>query len=575
VIRKRHSRTIYRPILAGIFGLSIVLTPMLGLGSHATPAVAASPRYLTSFVNYAAAFQRNFNPFMSTSRLDFTQGGVYEPLMIVTTAGKGHIYPWLATKLKWTNHNRTAVVTLRSGVRWSDGKPFTAADVAFTFNYGKRYAAADETGLMQSHQIVKVQQLNKYQVAFTFKTVNTTVLPQLLSTNDMIVPQHIWSKITNPGTFANPNPVGTGPFARVARFTSQEYILGKNKYYWQKGKPTFDGIRVPALSGNDAALASAIKGDIDWQGTKIANVQSSYINHDLTHFHAYYGNLQYPLGLYVNDQKYPYSLYPLREAMSLAIDRNKINKIAEAGYEPPADALAMSKLYPAWVDPKLKAQAKALAPTTPNVARAKQVLTKAGFTYKGSDLYDPKGNRVSLALSCPTGWDDWVTTMQIIEQNLQAIGIDASFQAADATAWLGQRSHRLLDGFLWSPLGGINPYIQFNAYMSKDSYFPQGQDALASGLANLSGWYSPKATTLLAQWRQTASVKKQKLIAYQLERIQLNNLPFIPTVYAPYWYDYSTLHFTGFPNKQNNYANGATYVYPDDVKVLTTIRPVK
>lgn len=573
--RKRPSRTIYRPILAGLFGLSIVLTPMLGLGSHATPAAAAAPRYLTSFVNNASTFQRNFNPFMSTSRLDFTQGGIYEPLMIYTTAGKGHIYPWLATHVKWSNHNKTVAVTLRKGVRWSDGKPFTAADVAFTFNYGKQYAAADETGLMQKGQITKVTQLNKYQVAFTFKTVNTTVLPQLLSTNVMIVPKHIWSKITNPATYTNPNPVGTGPFAHVAKFTSQEFILGKNKYYWQKGKPAYDGIKVPALSSNDAALASAIKGDIDWMASFISNVQQSYIKYDPAHFRAFYGNVAYPLGLYVNTQKYPYSLYPLREAMSLALDRNKINRIAENGNEPPADALAMLKLYPAWVDPKLKSQAKALAPTSPNIARAKQVLTQAGFTYKGSDLYDPKGNRVSLALSCPTGWDDWVTSMQIIQQNLQAIGIDANFQSADATAWLGQRSHRLLDGFFWSPLGGISPYVQFNAYMSRDSYFPVGQDALASGLANLSGWYSAKATTLLSQWRQSSSVKKQKAIAYQLERIQLKNLPFVPTVWAPYWYDYSTKHFTGFPNKKNNYANGATYLYPDNVKILTTIKPVK
>jgi peptide/nickel transport system substrate-binding protein len=556
-----------------LFALSIVLMPSLGLGPH-NSAVAASPRYLSSFINNASTFQRNFNPFMSTSRLDFTQGGIYEPLMIVTTAGKGHTYPWLATKLQWTNHNRTAVVTVRKGVRWSDGKPFTAADVAFTFNYGKQYAAADETGLMQSGQITKVKQVGTYQVAFTFSTVNTTVLPQLLSSNVMIVPKHIWSKVTNPGTWANPNPVGTGPFARVAKFTSQEYILGKNPHYWQPGKPTFDGIRVPAIPTNDATLAAAIKGDLDWMGSKIPNVQTTYVKYDPAHFHFFYGSLQYPLGLYFDDEKYPYSLYPLREAISLAIDRQKIDTVAEAGYEPPADALAMSKMYPAWVDPKLKAQAKALAPATPNVTRAKQVLTAAGFTYKGSDLYDPKGNRVSLDLSCPDGWDDWVTSMQIIQQNLQAIGIDASFTPADATAWLGQRSHRQLNGFFWSPLGGINPYIQFNAYMSKSSYFPAGQDALASGLANLSGWYSTKATSLLAQWRQTASVKKQKQIAYQLERIQLANLPFVPTVYAPYWYDYSTKHFTGFPNKKNNYANGATYVYPDDVKILTTIKPV-
>jgi peptide/nickel transport system substrate-binding protein len=111
--------------------------------------------------------------------------------------------------------------------------------------------------------------------------------------------------------------------------------------------------------------------------------------------------------------------------------------------------------------------------------------------------------------------------------------------------------------------------------MSKDSYFPVGQNALASGLANLSGWYSDQASSLLVQFRQTASVSKQRAISYKLEKIQLDNLPFVPTVYAPYWYTYSTKHFTGFPNQKSFYAHGATYVYPDDVKVLTTITPVK
>jgi len=510
---------------------------------------------------------------MTQARMDLTNGAIYEPLMIYTTAGKGHRYPWLATRITWTNHNKTAVVTLRSGVKWSDGKAFTPADVVFTFNYGKKYSVADETGLMQKHQITRVKQVGKNQVAFTFSTVNTTVLPQLLSTNTMIIPQHIWAKIKNPDSWPNPNPVGTGPFARVTKFSSQVYILGKNPYYWQKGKPAYDGVQVPALSSNDATLAAAIKGDLDWTPSFFSNVQKSYIAHDPSHFHAYYGNVAYPLGLYFDVEKYPYSLYPLRKAISLAIDRNKINTIAENGNEPPADALGMLKLYPAWVDPKLKSQAKALA--TFNPVAAKQVLTSAGFTYKGSDLYDPKGNRVTLELSCPSGWDDWVTSMQIIQKNLSDIGINANFTQADATSWLDKRSKRLLDGFFWSPLGGVSPYTQFNAFMSKDSYFPVGQDALTSGLANLSGWYSDKATTLLTQFRQTASLKRQKAIAYQLEKIQLNSLPFAPTVYAPYWYTYSTKHFTGFPNKQNNYANGSTYLYPDDVKILTTLRPAK
>jgi len=556
-------------IIIATFVAIVALVPASMRTVHAKPA-AASKIYVTTYQNGTNAFQRNFNPFMPTSRLDFTNGAIYEPLMIFTTAGKGHTYPWLATGFKWLNHNRAILVTIRGGVKWSDGQPFTAADVVFTCQYGKAHKEADETGLMQSGQVTKVAQVGSNKVQFTFNSVNTTVLPQLLSTNVMIVPKHIWSKINNPGTNTNTKPVGTGPFTQVTSFSSQEYILGKNPYYWQK--LSYDGIRVPALPSNDATLAAAVSGELDWTANFFSNVQQTYVAKDPAHFHAFYKNVAYPLGIYFNDEAYPFTLVPLRQAMSMAIDRTKISVIAEQGNEPPADALGISRLYPAWVDPKLKTRAKQLA--TYNPSQAKQTLTAGGFTYKGSDLYDPQGHRVTFALSCPAGWDDWVSTLEIVQQNLKDIGIDATFTQADAGTWLDQRSKRLLSGFIWSPLGGASIYNNFYNYMSSASYFPVGQNALSSGLANLSGFKDTQADTLLKQFRQTSSHKTQLSIAYKLEKIQLDSLPFVPTVYAPYWYTYSTKHFTGFPNGSNNYANGATYLYPDDLKILTTIKPV-
>jgi peptide/nickel transport system substrate-binding protein len=559
-----------QPLALALVVVGIVFGPMARGNALARPA-AASPVYVTTYQNSTSAFQRNFNPFMTAARLDFTQGGIYEPLMVITRAGTGHVYPWLATHYKWQNGYRAMLVTIRSGVKWSDGKPLTAADVVFTFNYGKKYAAADETGLMQTGQVTKVQQVGANQVLFKFNSVNTTVLSQLLSTNVMIIPQHIWSKVSDPSTFTNPNPVGTGPFPKVVKFTSQEFILGKNPYYWQK--LSYDGIRVPALSSNDATLAAAISGELDWTANFFPNVQNTYVSHDPTHFHAFYKNIAYPLGIYFNDEKYPFTLAPLRQAMSMAIDRNKINTIAENGNQPPAKGLAMERMYPSWVDPKLAKRSAQLATLNPTAAKA--LLTKNGFTYKGSDLYDPKGNRVSIELSCPAGWDDWVSTLQIVANGLQDIGIDATTTQGTWPAWGDQRAKRLLSGFLWSPLGGINVYSFFNDFLPKSSYFPVGTDALASGLANLSGWYSTQADSLLKQFRSTSNHKTQLAIAYKLEKIQLDNLPFVPTTYAPYWYTYSTKHFTGFPNAKNNYAEGSTYLYPDDVKVLTTIHPVK
>jgi peptide/nickel transport system substrate-binding protein len=570
-MRDLSSRSFLRPAVVAAIAFSMAMLPLVPGAPARAAHVSASPSYLTAVQTSGSTFTRNFNPFQLANRRDFTNGAIYEPLMVITTAGTGHTYPWLATKYRWANHNKEVIVTLRRGVKWSDGKPFTAADVVFTFNYGKKYAIADETGLMQTHLITKVQALGKYQVAFHFSTVNTLVLPTLLSTNVMIVPQHIWSKVTDPTTFANPNPVGTGPFARVQSFSSQVYVLGRNPYYWQKLH--YAGIKVPALNGNDSELAALLSHQLDWVGLSIANVQATFINHDRTHNHAFLSNQTVPLALFFNDQQYPYSLPVFRKAVSLAINRKQVWKVGESGNEPPADAVGLKQLFPKWVDPKVEKTAKALA--TYNPGKAKQLLKKAGFTYKGSALYDPHGKAVSVTLQVPADWNDWDTSMQIMANNLKAIGIDASFQGMTDNAFFDQRSKRLFSPIYYQTGPGPDPYFFFYSYMSKQSYFPVGQNALAGSTGNLEGWYNQKATNLLAKYRTITNMAEKHRIINQLQQIQVTYMPVIPTVYQAAWFENTTAHFTGFPTKQHNYAIGSPYQYPDDVRIMTKLKPVK
>jgi ABC-type transport system substrate-binding protein len=77
-------------------------------------------------------FTRNFNPFVSTA-LPGTVNVIHEPLMIYSSAS-GELAPWLATGYEWSDDLTTLAFTLRDGVLWSDGEPFTTSDVAFTFN---------------------------------------------------------------------------------------------------------------------------------------------------------------------------------------------------------------------------------------------------------------------------------------------------------------------------------------------------------------------------------------------------------------------------------------------------------
>src|SRR5580658_6552679 len=146
----------------------------------------------------------DFNPLNPTGEL----GGsrlIYAPLETVSTVN-GSYTPFLATGYKFTNPT-TLVYTIRPGVKWSDGTAFTPADVVFTFNMLKKTPALDTTGVWA--QISGVSASGN-DVTFTFKAPDVPFAATIAQTP--IVPEHIWSTITNPVTFANTHPVGTGPF---------------------------------------------------------------------------------------------------------------------------------------------------------------------------------------------------------------------------------------------------------------------------------------------------------------------------------------------------------------------------
>src|SRR5579863_7718624 len=145
----------------------------------------------------------NFNP-LSSAELGGTRL-IYAPLETVSTVN-GSYTPFLATGYKFTNPT-TLVYAIRPGVKWSDGTAFFAADVVFTFDLLKKYPALDANGVWSQISGVAASGSN---VTFTFKAPNVPFAATIAQTP--IVPQHIWSKVSDPVKFTNTNPVGTGPF---------------------------------------------------------------------------------------------------------------------------------------------------------------------------------------------------------------------------------------------------------------------------------------------------------------------------------------------------------------------------
>ncbi len=131
-VRRRSVRIL---ALTGLTALALA-----GCSNAGSPGSSSSGTTLTVNNNEGEPLTANFNPLDPTSTLDVygSWSMIYEPLVQYDPQRPGVTYPWLATSWSWSNGDKSLSFTLRKNVTWSDGKPFTSADVVYTFNLMKK-----------------------------------------------------------------------------------------------------------------------------------------------------------------------------------------------------------------------------------------------------------------------------------------------------------------------------------------------------------------------------------------------------------------------------------------------------
>ena len=560
-----------------LFSLVIILGLLLVSCAKATTQPAASeapstteapaqPVYLTVNYEQVSTWVRNFNPF-SASALGSTATAIYEPMMIYDKS-TGELVPWLATANKWSSDNLTLTFTIRSNVKWSDGQPFTAQDVVYTYDLLKNNEALTGTASsILSEYIDSYSAPDDNTVEFKFKSVYTPALYDIA--NQIIVPQHIWKDITDPLTFTNDDPVATGPFTQVTKFESQIYVLEKNPNYWQEGKPAFQGIRYPAYADNDAANLALVNGDLDWTGNFVPDIETTFVAKDPTNNHYYFVGGD-GISLMINSTVKAFDDPNIRKAVSMGIDRAMIVKVAMFDYIPVADATGLGDTYKVWKD---QAAIDAGTWMVFDPAKANAALDAAGYT-RGSDgiRVDKDGNPMKYNLIVPSGWTDWISACQIISQNMTELGISINLTTPEETAWTDSVTKGDFEWALGWGSGGPTPYNFYRGQMSKLTAAPVGESASE----NWTRFVSPEADVLLDQFAKTSDITEQKSIMAQIEMLFVDLAPVLPLFPGPDWYEYSTLRFTGWPSQDNNYAPGVPYGYSPynaTLIVLTTITP--
>ena len=530
-----------RRIIAGAAVLGALSLALTACGSSPKPSSSGSAATtLTMETNPIGDYTDNFNPFVSTStgNTENTTGLVYEPLLQWNITQSNSYTPWLADSFAWNSTGTAITFKIHGGVKWSDGTAFTAQDVAYTFQLMEQNKALNGYGLP-----ITAATASGDSATITFSQAEYSNL-YAISGETFIVPQHVWSKQTDPTHWTDPTPVGTGPF-EMDRFAPQGYTLKANTAYWQ-GAPKVKEISVPAYSSNTTANQALENGQIDWAGNDVSNIEKTYVAKDPAHNHYWFPATNTVVMVY-NVTSAPFNDVAVRKAVSDAIDRTQLSTVGEEGYEPPATS-SSGLLLPNFTSQVPSGLADDLKATS-DAASVTSVMSAAGYTKDSSGIWAKGGKEVSFAIEDPSSYTDYYEDANLIKSQLGPLGFKVAVSGVTPDKWASDLASGSFQAAIHWGSGGPTPYSQYDSWLDYTSSAPVGQTANG----DLGRYNSPAVQAALKDWASTNSQAEITKDLGIVANAMSTDVPDAVLLYGAGWNEYSTKHFTGWPTATNSY----------------------
>jgi peptide/nickel transport system substrate-binding protein len=483
----------------------------------------------------------SFNPFLGIEAESYEMWALMYDYMITYNMKTMAPEPGLATSwetsddgLKWTFH-------IRTGVKWSDGQPLTAADIAYTYN--RVLDGGPESASWGSYlkSVKTITAPDAKTVVLALDKPNA-VLPLLPIP---IVPEHIWKDVSEDDvkTYANETDVvGSGPFRLVSgRAGGSLYKFEVNPDYWG-GRPNIDEIIFRVFNAEDPAVQALVKGEVDFvdgitpiqvkalQGKDgITAILGNSPGFDEIAFNV--GSVNVQTGKPMGDPN-PALMDPkFRYALQFAIDRDAIaERVYQGGGEPASSIIPTTYSTWHWEPPSQDAP-------TYDPDKAASLLDAAGYKL-GSDgkRTMPDGSPIgTLRLYARGESPTSVDTMNFFKEWLGDLGIDASITNMES----GKLTNVILDG--------TYDIFQWGWYVEPDpdsilSYFTCGQRGNWSD-----SWYCDKRYDRLynTQHSETDDAKRVAEVK-RMEKQIYYDAPYLVTVYSKIGEAYRSDRWTGF-----------------------------
>ena len=406
--------TAVRGLIAGVAvtALAVLAGCGSGSGTSSTGSTSGGAQHGGNLVFAAvqdAQSMNNTTVFDNNSIWIFEQ--IYEPLFTVTNSGKG-VRPYLATGYTMSSDKKTYTISLRHGVKFSNGKAMTSADVKFSIDQNRK---ATKGWAYLDSAISSVDAPSPYTVVIHLKFPWAPLLADLSIFANGIIPNNYDGQTEN--AFYQ-HPIGTGPFKWDYWHKGSALKLVRNTYYWQKGKPYLnsvtwtdvpnDNTRQLQLKGGQAQIDQTPAWSTVSQLQSTPGVDMHLFNSTQTNYMSF------------NEKVKPFQDVHVRRAISLAINRAALVKAVLFGHGKPANSL-----FPP--------QVPYYDPSTPglqyNLTAAKAEMAKSTV---------PHGFTTTFLVS--SGFSDYLTIATIVQNELKPLGINVKIQQLDPnTANLDQQ----------------------------------------------------------------------------------------------------------------------------------------
>lgn len=366
---------------------------------------------------------KNLNPaIVASNGVFFIASKVIEPLAEASYDGKDGLQPRLATAWEGSSDGLSVTFTLREGVTWHDGKPFTSADVAFSaLNVWK---PLQNLGRIVFANLDAVDTPDELTAVFRFsKPTPIQLIRNALPVVSSVIPKHLYEGTdiaTNP---ANVKLVGTGPFRFEEYRPGEYYRLARNDKYWGKDQPSLDEIIFRVLPDRAGAAAALEAEEIQLAAfsavpltdlDRIAKVPGlKVVSHG-------YESLTYQLVVEINHRRQELADPKVRQAIARAIDKKFVIDTIFLGYAS-ASTGPVPKNAPEFYNAEVPSY-------TFDTDTANALLDQAGYKRDGN------GMRFTLKLRPAPYFNETRQFGDYLRQALRTIGIDAQIINADSAA---------------------------------------------------------------------------------------------------------------------------------------------